>query len=86
MSTAHKPPPARNYGQKHSGGDTYSMGMELNTQIALAWADYRHDLQLQHENPGSALVSAWVRRDKAVLRALMAVRKAGRAGVGNEQG
>lgn len=68
--------PAQNY----TTAANPDMGTVLNAQIALAWQDYRSDLKLQHENPGSALVSDWVRRDKAVLRALMAVRKAGRLG------
>lgn len=70
MNTAKTAPRARVY--------EYGVGDALNSQLRAAWYMYQRDLAAFKDIPNSEFYPRWIREDKRVLRALCAVRHAGR--------
>jgi hypothetical protein len=73
---------ATNYGEKQSGGDTYSMGYQLNEELSYAWREFKQDRAWlkMHPDRFSAVLLASDSRNN--LKRLLRIRKAGRKGIG----
>ena len=67
-----RPPPARNYGARDSGGDAYAMGKAVNIELTVAWQWWR---EIQHSDFWSGTTKAVA---KECVRILCRIRHAGR--------